>query len=76
MTPETVTFVPLTLTVATLVLLDSAEIVPLPARVTVIVLVGFELSSVREVGEMLRLPAALPIVQFTDFAAVVPSLHS
>ena len=76
MTPETVTFVPLTLTVATLVLLDSAEIVPLPARVTLIVPIGFELSRVREVGEMLRLPAALPIVQFADFAAVVPSLHS
>ena len=72
----TVTCVPLTLTVATLVSLDSAEIVPFPARVTLIVPVGLAVFNVREVGVILKLPAALPIVHETLFAVVVPSDHS
>ena len=54
-------------------LLLTALIVPLPLRVTVMVLLFVVVSSVMLVGEMLRLPAAFPMLQLTLFAVVVPS---
>ena len=71
----TVTVFPLTLTVATLVLLEVAEIAPLPLLVTVIAFVAFTDVSAAVVGLMLKLPAALPILQETVFAVIVPSLQ-
>ena len=74
-TPVTVTVVPDTDTVATLVLLDTAETVPVPVRVTVIVSDGVLIVRAIELLFRLEVPAAFPIVQDTDFAAVVPSAH-
>ena len=71
----TVTVVPDTLTVATLVLLEVALTAPSPARVTAIVLDFVEPFRVMLVLFRDKLPAALAMVQFTDFAAVFPSAH-
>ena len=60
----------------TLVLtLLTALIVPLPLRVTVMVLLFVVVSSVMLVGEMDRLPAAFPMLQLTLFGVVLPSLQ-
>ena len=67
--------VPDTLTVATLVLLEVALTTPSPARVTAIVLDFVEPFRVMLVLFRDKLPAALAMVQFTDFAAVFPSAH-
>ena len=64
-----------TLTVATLGLLDWAEIAPSPALVTVMVLNLADAFSDIEVLSRVRLPAALPILHPAVFAVVVPSLH-
>ena len=64
-----------TLTVATLGLLDVAEIAPLPARVAVKVSDNFAAFKARLLLLRVRLPAALPMLQFTVFAAVLPSGH-
>ena len=57
------------------VVLLTALIAPSPRRLTVMVLVLLVVSSVILVGEMLRLPAALPMVHATVFASVLPSLQ-
>ncbi len=71
----TVTVVPLTLTVATPVLLDLAEIDPLPDLVTDMVPVKLDALSDRLVLFKLKLPEALAMLQVTDLAPVEPSLH-
>ena len=71
----TVTVVPLTLTVATLVLLDLAEIAPSPARVTEIVPVLALMFRLMLDLFKARLPTALPMLQVTALAAVLPSGH-
>ena len=73
--PVIVIVVPLTDTVATPVALLVAVTVPLPLRVAVTFVLAPTLIDT-ELLDKLKLPAALPIVQFTDFAVVVPSLHS
>ncbi len=72
----TVTVVPLTETVATDVLFDDADIVPVPFLVTVILPVVDEEAIVNDVGLMLSPTDALPIVQLTFLAVVVPSDHA
>ena len=74
-TAVTVTVVPDTETVATLVLLDVAVIAPSPARATVTLLVSVAVFNVTEEILRLRLPAAFAILHVTFFATVVPSLH-
>ena len=74
-TPVTRTVSPDTSTVATLVLLDCAEIAPFPARFTAIVLNLLEELRVIAVLSKVKLPAALPIDQGAVFAPVPPSLH-
>ena len=73
--PVTVTVLPDTLTVAAAVLLLTALIVPLPLRVAEMDMLYVVVSSVMLVGEMLRLPAAFPILQLTLFGVVLPSLQ-
>ena len=68
-----VTTVPLTETVATLASLVCAEIAPSPARVTMTVLLFAELFRTTLVALRLKEPAALPIVQLTVLADVLPS---
>ena len=64
-----------TLTVATLVLLDVAEIAPSPGRVTVTVSLSFDVFRVTELLLKVKLPAALPMLHDTVLAVVVPSGH-
>ena len=64
-----------TLTVATPVSLDRAEIAPSPARVTVIVENLTDAFSVMAVLSRVRLPAALLMVHPAVLAVVVPSAH-
>ena len=71
----TLTFVPLTDTVAIEVLPEEAEIVPSPARVTVTEPVGVSPFSDSDVALRLKEPAALLMLHATVFAVVVPSLH-
>ena len=73
--PVTVIVVPLTCTLATPGALLWALMAPVPARVTVMVLVGLSVSRVRLCGFRLTLPAALPMDQVTVFGSVVPSAH-
>ena len=67
--------VPLTLTVAILVLLEDAVTTPFPGRVTVIVPVLVALFRVRLDLFRVKLPAAFPMLQFTFLAPVPPSVH-
>ena len=71
----TVTVVPDTLTVATLVLLEEADTAPFPARVTEMVPDMVPVLNARLDLFKLEDPAALPMDQATVFAAVLPSLH-
>jgi hypothetical protein len=71
----TVTALPETDTVATPVLLEDADIAPLPVRVTVNDSVVLLVSMVMLLLLRLRDPAALPIFHVTLFAEVVPSDH-
>ena len=74
-TPVMVTIFPLTETVAMSVALEDAEIAPSPARVTVIAPLVVVASRDSVSALRLRLPAALPMVQETLLAVVVPSLQ-
>ena len=74
-TAVTVTVVPDTDTVATLVLLDVAVIAPSPARVTVIVPVLVEAFRLRLVLLRDSEPAALLIFHVAFFAVTDPSDH-
>jgi len=73
--PVTVTWFPLTLTLAIVGALLCALIAPVPARVTVMTLLVALVSRVMLSGEMERLPAAFWMLQLTVLASVVPSGH-
>ena len=73
--PVTVIWFPLTLTLATELGSHWALMAPVPARVTVMVLLGLLVSSVRLSGFRERLPAAFWMDHGTVFGSVVPSAH-
>ena len=73
--PVTVTVFPLTCVLTTPLGSLLAVMAPVPARVTVMLLVGVPASTTRLSGCRDRLPAAFWMVQATVFASVPPPAH-